>query len=385
MIFLGLASNYRAKDILKHTFALGTKKDYKALERELAKRYNASLENVSLIYSGRSAISIALKSFILSGKIEKGDFVAVNSFTCHAVIEAIETADLKPLYVDLEKTDDNKILPNYSASSLEKAKRKNNRLKVFILQNTFGIPIELEKFQKIKDKYNLLCLEDLAHSAGRFYKLHSGEKIEIGNFGDAACLSFGKGKAIDTIIGGAVILRNPELSLAPTLKKEWLLKTPIPDSMRAAAYPLLGAIARGLSHIHLEKPWLGILLKLKWIERSADTKLRETYTISTWQASLALKQLKKLKPMPLREYILVRNKEEVLDRLRAEGFHLEESWYEVPISPIRYFKSTNFPIENCPNAVFFANHVLNLPTWYKDKKHKKEIEKLKTFLKDYKI
>ncbi len=385
MIFLGLASNYRAKNILKHMFALGRKRDYLALERELSNRYHAPLETTSLIYSGRSAISVALKSFILSGKIEKGDFVAVNAFTCFAVIEAIKNAELVPLYVDLEKTKDGKILPNYSAKTLEKLKQKNEKLKVFILQNTFGIPVDIESFLKVKEKYNLLLLEDIAHSAGRFYKTASGEKIEIGTVGDATCLSFGKGKAIDTILGGAVILRNPDLSLEKVIKKSWLLKIPLSDSMRAASYPFLAAIARGLAHLNLEKYWLGLLLKLKWIERSADTKLRELNTVSPWQAALALAQLKNLKPTPLREYVLVRDKTEVLSRLKINGFRLEESWYEVPVSPARYFDSLNFPKESCKNAVFFSEHIINLPTWYSDKKHLKELKKLKTILKDYEL
>ena len=385
MIFLGLASNFHFKDVLKHSFALGRKKDYLAFERELSTRYNAELRNVSLIYSGRSAISAALKSFILAGKIEKGDLVAINAFTCIAVVEAIKNAGLIPLYIDLEKTEDGKILPNYSSKSLETLKKKNPRLSVFILQNTFGETVPLDGFKKVKEKYNLLCLEDLAHSAGRFYSSESGEKQEVGTFGDAVCLSFGKGKAIDTCLGGAVVLRNPELSLEKVIKKNWLLKTPVSDSLRAAAYPLLGSIARGLAHLHLEKFWLGLCLKLKWIERSADTKLRETHTVSNWQALLALKQFRKPKTSPLREYLLVRDKEEVLSRLKTDGFRLEESWYETPVSPERYFSSLDFPKEKCPNAIFFAEHVLNLPTWYRDKKHQKELRKLKNFLKDYEL
>ncbi len=387
MIFLGLASNYRAKSILKHTFALGRKKDYLALERELSNRYRAPLENTSLIYSGRSAISVALKSFILSGKIEKGDFVAVNAFTCFAVIEAIKNAELVPVYVDLEKTESGEILPNYSAASLEALKKKNEKLKVFILQNTFGLPVNIESFLKVKEKYHLLLLEDLAHSVGRFYETSSGEKIEIGTVGDATCLSFGKGKAIDTILGGAVILRNPDLSLAKIVKKSLLLKTPVSDSLRAAAYPLLAAIARGFAHLHLEKYWLGLLLKLKWIERSADTKLRELHTITPWQAKLALSQLTdpKLPTIPLREYYLVKDREIALEELESHGIRLEESWYEVPVSPRRYFNSLNFPTEACPNATFFAAHILNLPTWYhsSDKKHQSELALAKRILKKH--
>ena len=144
MIFLGLASNYTAKDIWRHSFAAGTKKDYDALESALAKKYNSDPSRVSLIFSGRSAISLALKSFLASDKVEKGDHVAVNAFTCHAVLEAIKNAKLEPVFVDLEKTISGEILPNYSAKNLEELAKADKKLKVFILQNTFGFPVDIQ-------------------------------------------------------------------------------------------------------------------------------------------------------------------------------------------------------------------------------------------------
>ena len=381
MIFLGLASNYSARDVLRHSFSVGSKKDYKNLELALSKRYGTTLENTSLIYSGRSAISLALKSFIESNRLKKGDHVAVNSFTCFAVVEAVKNAGLVPVFLDLP--DPKKApSPDYSPETLAVACEKDKKLKVFILQNTFGLPVDLKKFLEVKKKYNLLLLEDLAHSAGRFYTLNA-KKREIGTVGEATCLSFGKGKSIDTITGGAVLLRDPTLSFPKSFNKSALKKRrKSGDVPRASWYPLFGAIARGLAHLKLEKYWLGLLLKLRWIERSADTKLLENTTITNWQAKLALRQLKSLKDKPLREFFLVENREETLKILKKKGIRLEESWYEVPVSPARYYKKTNFPEKENKNAVFFAEHVLNLPTWYYDKKHQKELAYAKKILKE---
>ncbi|MBQ6606050.1 hypothetical protein IJH66_03710, partial [Candidatus Saccharibacteria bacterium] len=193
----------------------------------------------------------------------------------------------------------------------------------------------------------------------------------------------GKGKSIDTITGGAVLLRDPTLSFPKSFNKSALKKRrKSGDVPRASWYPLFGAIARGLAHLKLEKYWLGLLLKLRWIERSADTKLLENTTITNWQAKLALRQLKSLKDKPLREFFLVENREETLKILKKKGIRLEESWYEVPVSPARYYKKTNFPEKENKNAVFFAEHVLNLPTWYYDKKHQKELAYAKKILKE---
>lgn len=381
MIFLGLASNYNARSIWHHAFAVGTKKDYLALEQELSRRYGADLEHLSLTFSGRSAIYLALKSFIESGRMAKGDHVAINSFTCHAVLEAISRAGLEPAYIDLEKTISGQILPNYSADSLEVAAKKDKKLKCFILQNTFGFPVDIRRFEKVKKDNNLLLLEDLAHCTGRKYP----DGREIGTVGEATCLSFGKGKSIDTITGGAVILRDQSLSLPKEFNKNTLKHRNGGDVPRASWYPVFGAMARGLAHIHLEKPWLGLLLKIRWIERSADTKLLTDTSVSFWQAKLALEQFASLKNSALREFFLVDDRKACLKELRRRGYRLEEFWYEVPVAPERYYKSVKFPEAQNPNAVFFAEHVLNLPTWYQSRHKKNQVLKAKKIIKAHEL
>lgn len=383
MIFLGLASNFSAKDLIFHSFCLGTKKDYRALELELSRRYSAPLDRLSLIYSGRSALSLALKSLISSKKVHKGDHVAINSFSCFAVVQAVKSAGLIPIFLDLEKLPSGEIRPDYSPDALERARESDSKLKVFIIQNSFGFPVDIRPFEKLKQSENLYLIEDLAHCAGRVYP----DGREIGTVGDAACLSFGKGKAIDTTTGGAVILRNPDLTFPSSFKKSALVRRrKTGDVPRASWYPLFGATARGLSHLRLEKIFLGLLLKLKWIERSADTKLDESTTITYWQAKSALRQLSRLKKpikSPLREYFLVDDREACLAELKTHGLRLEEVWYDVPIAPARYFNQINFPKDACPNAVFFADHVVNLPTWYHDKHHLAELKLAKKIIKHH--
>ncbi len=382
MIFLGLASNYTARDVLSHSFALGTKKDYEKLEVELAKRYGTETEKVSLIYSGRSAICLALKSFIESGKVNPGDHVAINAFTCYAVVEAVEAAGLKPVYVDLAQVQNGQILPNYSAESLEKLANGDKKLKVFILQNSFGFQVDIRQFEQVRKKHSLLLLEDLAHCAGRKYP----DGREIGTVGDATCLSFGKGKTIDTITGGAVVLRDESLIFPQDFNKKSLKRrNHNGDVPRASWYPIFASIARGLAHLHLQKYWLGLLLKLKWIERSGDTKLLLDTTITCWQAKLALRQLNNLKNSPIREFFLVNDRESVLKELKKHGAYLEEFWYEVPVAPKRLYSDTNFPEKDCPNAIFFAAHVVNLPTWYKSKHKQRQVARAKKIIKEHEL
>ena len=383
MIFLGLASNYSFRDVLRHSFCLAGAGAYQKLEAALARRYQSSLAQTSLIYSGRSALALALQSFLESGQIHQGDHVAINAFTCRAVVEAVKFANLEPSYIDLAAGS-----PNLSVTLLEKRLKSDPKLKVVIIQNTFGLPIDDQRLLKLQRHYHFLLIEDLAHCAGRFYP--SGR--EIGTIGQATCLSFGKGKAIDTITGGAVILRGAELAFPSTFDKAKLVKrAKNGDVPRASWYPLLAAIARGLSYLRLEKFWLGILLKLHFIERSADTALDLGRTVDNWQAKLALRQLTLLPERPsrqsnlLREFYLVSDQKACLAELKRRGFRLEEFWYEVPVAPSRYYAALNFPESECPQALFFSQHVVNLPTWYNKPSKRKQVAAARKIIQHYQL
>ena len=104
--FLGLAGNYTRERRLKHTFSIGRKRDLMELEKFLEKKYEGK---AILCKNGRSALALALKSYF-----NKGDGILVNGFTCYAVYEAIKSAGLVPIFVDIEKSD-----LNFSVNTLD--------------------------------------------------------------------------------------------------------------------------------------------------------------------------------------------------------------------------------------------------------------------------
>lgn len=361
MYFLGKAANFSRKDVFKHTFAVGTKKDSSSLEKYLAKRYVAEEKNIALTANGRSALSIALKTFL-----PKNSKVLINGFTCHAVLEAVLAAKCIPIYADIISETF-----HYDAKSLQNAIKKHSDLKAIIIQNTFGIPADVEPIQKIAKKNQIFIIEDLAHCIGTQYK--TGE--EAGTIGDATALSFGKGKSVDTISGGAVIIRAKETKLVnkPTKRQK------ASDTMRARWYPFFGSSVRALDKIHLGRFLTAALLKIHFIERSADAKLNTAKRMPHWQAKLALQKMQKLKKAtsPLREPFLVKNRDQVLQKLKKAGFNFDEFWYEVPISPSRYYQKTHFPEKECPNATKIAAKIINVPNYYKKSELKPALKIIK--------
>lgn len=386
--FLGMAANYGGSEWARHTFTWGRKRDCNLLRRYLSNHYKGE---AILCKNGRSALALALKAYF-----EPGDMILINGFTCYAVYEAVRAAKLVPVFVDVTKRDlnfdidaledvlstgdrtwgspmghsrdmeeDARTGPVDSALSSHDGRERSGPRKDWscvrgiIIQNTFGNPTDIKSIERFAKKHNLTIVEDLAHSAGIKYK----DGREAGTVGAAAVWSWGKDKSIDTISGGAVVLRDPckhEIK-APS-------KAPRPsDHLRARFYPTFGAICRGLSYLRLGGIVMRGLVKIHWVERSADSKLDFERRPSKFEAKLALEQMKRFRrngEPPIRDFCYVHNRAEVLKKLQKKGYYFAGFWYEKPISPERYYKKVHFPEDECPNAIWAAEHIINLPNYY---------------------
>lgn len=422
MIFLGLASNYPVGRTLRHLFAWGIPKDSQALRQALASRYGSTINQVALYHTGRSALAAALLAVA-----EPGAKVILPGLTCIAVVRAIKAAGCIPVYSDidpetlqydfdaLDKTltlcyngsngSTSPAFPRPGDASNSPENTENNLVRaktqprpVVIAQNTLGLPLDAEKLEEVVKKHNAIIIEDLAHSAGRFYP----DGREIGTIGAATALSFGKGKAIDTICGGALIVRQPKTAprqptTAPEQPKtmpEQSQTTPsrpqsIPDqplkrprlsaSLRDRWYPVFAGLSRTFWSIGLGKAILAVCVKFRWIEKSADAELSLETRSTHWQAKLAREQLDKLPKTPLREHAFVKKRDQLLQELKHNGYDFCEIWYDTPVSPVRYALEADFPTDRCPNTVKVAQHIINLPTWYPETKLAKAREIIKPY------
>lgn len=312
------------------------------LSSYLGERYGGE---AILTKNGRSALALALKAYF-----HKGDKIIVNGFTCYAVVEAVKAAGLVPVFADIEEET-----LNFSARTLEKV--VNESCTGLIIQNTLGNPVDIREIERFAGKHGLMIIEDLAHSAGVVY----ADGREAGTVGMATAFSFGKDKAVDTVSGGALVLRYP-------CKNRIKAPTEIPqfsDRIRARFYPMWGSLCRRLTRVHLGGVLMRFLIRTRLVERSADNKLDLSRTLAPFEAKLALEQFRKLGKGPLRDFALVQNRGEVLKELRAAGYYFDGFWYEKPVSPERYYASVGFPEEACPTAVKVSQTIINLPRYYK--------------------
>lgn len=362
--FLGLAANYPRDERVAHTFKVGREEDFKDLKRYLLRRYNG--EKAILTKNGRSALALTLQAYF-----DKGDSIIINGFTCYAVFEAVKAAGLKPVFADISlenlNFDESTLAALYPSNKKgddsENSSARNNpssKIKGIIIQNTLGNPVDIKSIEAFANSHGLTIVEDLAHCAGIKY----ADGREAGTVGAATVFSFGKEKAIDTVSGGAAVLRHPYKNLIEAPK----LRPKLSDHLRARLYPTFGAICRFLSYVHLGGILMRCLIKIHFVERSADNKLDLARRPSKFEAKLALMQIKGLSRVgekPLREFCFVRDRKKLLKELSQAGYFFNGFWYETPVSPERYYKKTNFNEKDCPNSVYASKHIINMPKYYK--------------------
>lgn len=346
--FLAQASRFSAGERFRRLFTIGTKKGQAQLCDYLAKKYGSDYAHVAIVKNGRTALAIALKS-----ALEPGSKVVVNGFTCYAVLEALKAADMTPVFADI-----NPETLHYDAKILESLLKKEPSVKAIVVQNTLGMPVDIARIEKLTQKNNLLIFEDLAHCVGVSY----ADGREVGTVGVAAALSFGKEKSLDAAAGGAVVIRDLNLPAVKTPTK----RAKFADTFRARFYPTFCAFYRLLAKIKLETFWMGFLIKTHQVERSANNKLDFSRRAPLFVSKIILKQLQALpknRP-PIRKFVLVKNRDELLAKLKRKGYHFDGFWFETPIAPERFYKKANYDEAACPNATEVAKTIINLPTHY---------------------
>ena len=361
--FLGLAAGKQGA--FRHLFTHGTRKDLSKLKLYLQEKYRGE---AILCKNGRSGLALALKAYF-----DKKDGVIINGFTCYAVYEAVKAAGLVPVFADITREN-----LNFDINTLEKAFQTGSKMakvRGMIIQNSLGNPVDIVAIEEFAKRHELIIIEDLAHCAGMKYQ----DGREAGTMGKAVVLSFGKDKSIDTVSGGAVVLRDPCRNAIKAPSK----MPKISDVLRARFYPLFGTMCRGLSYVKLGGILMRGLIKIHWVERSADNKLNLSQRLAKFEAKLALEQmvgLAKSNVKPLREFYLVRNRTEALEKLRKAGYYFDGFWYEKPVSPVRYYRKVHFPEEDCPVAVEVSEKIVNLPNYYSKKDLMPAIKIIKEYL-----
>ena len=135
--------------------------------------------------TGTSALHLSL----LAIGIKKGDYVAMPSFVCTALLNAVRYVGAHPTLVDIDPE-------TYNIDIRDLKKRVKRSTKAIILPHLFGLPADIDNILSL----GIPVIEDCAQAIGAVYK---GKKA--GSFGRLSCLSFYATKVLSTGEGGMVV------------------------------------------------------------------------------------------------------------------------------------------------------------------------------------
>ena len=362
MIFQAMGAKYTFSSATRYLFAGGNESDGDKLCQALKNHYSGE---VTLYHKGRAALAEAIR--LATGG--RGN-VAISGLTCYSVVQAVKAAGCTPIFIDINEDD-----LQFSADEL----RKHKDIKAVVIQNMLGLPADIVSIERATREMNAVLIEDLAHSAGASYS----DGREVGTVGDITMLSFGKDKAIDVVNGGALIIRGDYKAKQPTRAPK--------HQMKDRLYPSIAWWTRVFYPIGLGKYIMALAIKLSLVSRSADGEVDTAEMLPHWQAKLALRQIENLSNIakerhqkskiyienlqktvpkavkqagsaPARLPLLVDNRDEVIAVLHGNGIQANDIWYDMPVSPIRFYKKANYSEKDCPVAVNVASRLINLPT-----------------------
>ena len=158
------------------------------------------------VNSGTSALHLAL----LAAGVRPGDEVITVPFTFVATVAAIEYAQARPVFVDIE--------PTYFTMDPAKIERAvTPRTKAIVPVHLYGQPADMDAIRDVADRHRLIVIEDACQSHGSEYK---GRRC--GSMGLLGCFSFYPGKNLGAYgEGGAIVTSGPALATKVRLLRSW--------------------------------------------------------------------------------------------------------------------------------------------------------------------
>lgn len=174
--------------------------------QELQKKLSDFLEVNNFHYLSNGTISLQLALSALG--INDGEIITT-PFSYVATTSSILWQRCKPVFVDIE--------PNNFTIDADKIESAiTDKTRAIMPVHVFGYACDVDKIQRIADKYNLKIIYDGAHAFGA--KLNGRSLL---SFGDITTCSFHATKLFHTIEGGACIVKDKTVSDKLELQKRF--------------------------------------------------------------------------------------------------------------------------------------------------------------------
>ncbi|MBE5892068.1 MAG: UDP-4-amino-4,6-dideoxy-N-acetyl-beta-L-altrosamine transaminase [Lachnospiraceae bacterium] len=162
------------------------------------------LEQALCTYTGaKYAVAVsngtaALHLACLAAGVGPGDEVITTPITFAASANCALYCGAKPVFADINPE-------TYNIDPASVREKITERTKAIVAVDFTGQPVEVEEIRKICDEFNLVFIEDAAHSIGSKYN-----GAQVGSLADMTTFSFHPVKTVTGGEGGAILTSNEE-------------------------------------------------------------------------------------------------------------------------------------------------------------------------------
>lgn len=312
---------------------------HKALQAELQKYMG--VPDLELLTNGHMALELSLQALNLQGE------VITTPFTFASTTHAIVRNGLEPVFCDIDPE-------TYTMDVTQIERLITDRTCAILPVHVYGNVCNVEEIERIAHKYELKVLYDAAHTFGETYKGQG-----IGSFGDASCFSFHATKVFNTIEGGAVCYRDPDMGRRLYELKNFGIHGPEEvDAVGANAKMNEFCAAMGLCNLrHVDE---------EIAKREAVVERYREHLEGVEGLRLNVKQPEVRSnyayfPVVFDETLFGASRNEVMDALAQNGIGARKYFY--PLTNTFECFHGKYDVDATPVALHVAKRVLTLPLY----------------------
>lgn len=299
------------------------------------------IDHLELVVNGHMALELTLQAMNLMGE------VITTPFTFASTTHAIVRNGLKPVFADI-KLDDYTIDVDSVESLI------TDRTSAIMPVHVYGNVCEVERLQKLADKYGLKVIYDAAHAFG--VEL---DGRGIAYYGDASCFSFHATKVFNSIEGGAVAYRDEALGRRLYRLKNFGIRGPEEvDGVGANAKMNEFAAAMGLCNLgHLDEA-IEARARLAAVYRQ---RLSGLQGVKLTEPKSQVKSNYAYMPILIDEKAFGASRNEVMKALADKNIFARKYFYPLTSSFVCFHKQ--FDPAETPVAQYVSNRIITLPLY----------------------
>lgn len=324
----------------------------------------------------------ALHAMIFAAGIGPGDEVITTPITFAASANCVLYCGGTPVFADI-----NPETYNIDPASIEAKITEKTRAVVAV--DFTGQAVEIDKIRAICDKYNLIFIEDAAHSLGTKYN-----DKPVGSIADMTEFSFHPVKTCTAGEGGAITTNDDELykslllfrTHGITREQDWMDKPSEGGWYYQQIY---------LGYNYRMTDIQAALLSSQLDKLEKFGKRRKELVKRYDEAFSAMPEIVVQKEIPESDtvrhlYIIKLNldmlkcrRREVFEALQAEGIGVNVHY--IPVYSFPYYQKLGYKMGSCPQAEALYERIISIPLYYSltDEEQNKVIKAVKKVIRYY--